>query len=487
MRSYIARTDAASPAKTKRPRYDFLGIPEHVSSSSSEGEPMSSNSTLSTGLDYTTSALRFHALANRFDSSANAVACEGEVISDMIVSIGSHFRRYNQLVANIHSTFHELSRLCMERSGESKQGISDTTTHYLVEPLCPDPRYSSQPSALPRPPQSAISPCQPNAPGKPRQVYRPHTGAKSGKPAGSLSAKRPLSDFNFFCRDARKLVVEAHPEYTKEQDIAVLSRPSPLSKPVASGFSDGTAKPNGEAGTTGSANYKCHTAAAPLKAGLFAKYTSTSASDQVKQTIWRCVTADVGALSPLLPAGQVPAEGSSALPSDSLSNAHQHCRQFSAASNNALNAILNGGLGPETPEDADEPDEIDEPLAHSLLRVHSQTEQAAYKPSSQEGSPVSSSTEVGCSVDSSAQSHIGGNDSSIEYKNKEQEAMDAPLIGQRVAQGAAADQQAPKFCGQPDHQGGNTDAINHATTSLTALASSSSSSDSLSDQDANSL
>ncbi|KAJ2367844.1 high mobility group, partial [Coemansia sp. RSA 2607] len=38
------------------------------------------------------------------------------------------------------------------------------------------------------------------------------------------AAKRPLSDFNFFCRDARKLVVEAHPEYTKEQVNKELGR-----------------------------------------------------------------------------------------------------------------------------------------------------------------------------------------------------------------------------------------------------------------------
>ncbi|KAI7833046.1 high mobility group box domain-containing protein, partial [Kickxella alabastrina] len=43
------------------------------------------------------------------------------------------------------------------------------------------------------------------------------------KPAASAT-KRPLSDFNFFCRDARKLVVEAHPEYTKEQVNKELGR-----------------------------------------------------------------------------------------------------------------------------------------------------------------------------------------------------------------------------------------------------------------------
>ncbi|KAJ1943689.1 high mobility group [Linderina macrospora] len=64
-----------------------------------------------------------------------------------------------------------------------------------------------------------------SAPSSPSIFHNtPPTTAHVAKPAITLSAKRPLSDFNFFCRDARKLVVEAHPEYTKEQVNKELGR-----------------------------------------------------------------------------------------------------------------------------------------------------------------------------------------------------------------------------------------------------------------------
>ncbi|KAJ1676016.1 hypothetical protein EV182_000085 [Spiromyces aspiralis] len=42
--------------------------------------------------------------------------------------------------------------------------------------------------------------------------------------ASQPTVKRPLSDFNFFCRDARKLIVETSPNYTKEEVNRELGR-----------------------------------------------------------------------------------------------------------------------------------------------------------------------------------------------------------------------------------------------------------------------
>ncbi|KAJ2867083.1 hypothetical protein GGH94_001062 [Coemansia aciculifera] len=55
-------------------------------------------------------------------------------------------------------------------------------------------------------------------------IAHPSKVAKSSKSARAAAAKRPLSDFNYFCRDARKLIVESHRDYTKEQVNRELGR-----------------------------------------------------------------------------------------------------------------------------------------------------------------------------------------------------------------------------------------------------------------------
>ncbi|KAJ1966476.1 high mobility group [Dipsacomyces acuminosporus] len=381
MKPFMAHSDSASAPKPQQARHEYIGIPEQVSSSSSEGGPVRTSSTLSTSPDYSTSALRFHALASRFDSSANAMACEGEVIADMIAGIGCHFRRYSQLVAGIHSTFQGLSRLCMEKQNEARQCIADTATHYMVEPVRSDSRYSSKPPSgiLSRRNTSAIQPFSPSTPALPaRQIYRAKLGAKTRKAAGTSLAKRPLSDFNFFCRDARRLVVEAHPEYTKElvnkelgriwsvldrdsrqyyrsmyiqdklrytRDAAALSHSSAMPKPPPKGHPDGVKNTSGEAEATNST--------APTTQLLVTGLTDTR--DQVKQTIWRCATSEVHSL-PLL------------LPTDGVHKESRGTHHFATASSKTMDAPGSG--------------EVDEqPLAHAFLNAHTQPEQASCKPS----------------------------------------------------------------------------------------------------------
>ncbi|ORX68669.1 hypothetical protein DL89DRAFT_323550 [Linderina pennispora] len=339
MKSFLTHTNGGSStgAKSKRPRFEFLGIAEHTSSSSSDGDILGADGTYSSTMDYSKSSLRLHALINRLDSSINTMMCEGEVMSDMFVNIGSHFRRYNQLISNTLSTLKEITQVCAERGidATAHKRYGDAPHGYMVEPMCHEPRSvatasTNMPSSLPLGSHQAPPPPPPppmvshamvplmnratphGAPSSPPRFHSalPST-ASMGKPAITLSAKRPLSDFNFFCRDARKLVVEAHPEYTKEQVNKELGRIwSVLDK-----------------------NSRQH-------------YRSMYIQDKLRYK------QDVATLS-----GSAKRDASGNKKIKSAGNAN-------AADCNAPDRVCD--------QDTDETDDIDEPLAHTLLRSKSQ-------------------------------------------------------------------------------------------------------------------
>ncbi|KAJ1848569.1 high mobility group [Coemansia sp. RSA 2708] len=237
----------------------------------------------------------------------SALIRESEAIAAMAYRIGQHFRRYTQLLAEIREPHPSLGA-----DSEAASVLLDTGHCFG------GPKHPGQPGAL---------------------GANAHGLLAEAKPAG----KRPLSDFNFFCRDARKLVVEVHPEYTKEQVNkelgriwAMLDRQSRqyyrslyvqdklrYSQDVASLATPPELRPVDAAAA----------AAPPLMNPLNAR--RLSAGDEARQTIWRCITAP--------------------------------------ASSNTIQSILNKALSPEASDRADESEDLDEPLASVLLRGHAQT------------------------------------------------------------------------------------------------------------------
>ncbi|KAI9474682.1 hypothetical protein LPJ78_003383 [Coemansia sp. RSA 989] len=103
------------------------------------------------------------------------------------------------------------------------------------------------------------------------------------------AAKRPLSDFNFFCRDARKLVVEAHPDFTKEQVNRELGRIwSMLDNQLRQYYrslhlQDKQRYTHAQAGISSTALHP----AVPMVLDT----SALRAAAQARQIIWRCITS----------------------------------------------------------------------------------------------------------------------------------------------------------------------------------------------------
>ncbi|KAJ1820585.1 high mobility group [Coemansia sp. RSA 2599] len=216
------------------------------------------------------------------------------------------------------------------------------------------------------------------------------------------AAKRPLSDFNFFCRDARKLVVEAHPEYTKEQVNKELGRiwsmldhnsrqhyrvmyvqdKQRYSKDVAAQSSVASStlfKPNGQ--TTYSSS--------PIGAGTSNSHNGGSSSARVRNIIWRCAT-ERSCVSTEGPS-QMAARSSMEFVVSSSSNniddngavlnnassgfllqrhpANQQVRHPSPMyRSNTIKSILNDSSDYGGAKETTESDDVDEPLARALAR-----------------------------------------------------------------------------------------------------------------------
>ncbi|KAJ1664604.1 high mobility group [Coemansia sp. RSA 1813] len=379
--------EAKHPCRQNRSCFGRDGCLGHTSNtSSSDEEPSSTNSTLASGIDTCAYPDALTMLTDHFDTSTNSIVCEGEAIADLILSLSSHFRRYNQLFVGMQSTLHELAKRCSERSRESEQRPLD------MQLLTSDPNRTTK--------QSSVCGLTQALPGLAKQTT-PYSfpGHKNKRTVVTApAAKRPLSDFNFFCRDARKLVVEAHPEYTKEQVNKELGR-------IWSSLDGGSRqhyrqmyvqdkqrysqdvsalaeKSRCAIGSTGMAGNVQPMEATGGGAIATSRVHGPGANDRTRHTIWKYTTAHATA------AGGTTVHGLSIDPEpvpelkngmggkdiNSLSGAHTEyssrensrsrgCRK-SRKPGNTLQSILNAS--PSTQSTVDDPEDVDEPLAHTL-------------------------------------------------------------------------------------------------------------------------
>ncbi|KAJ2451050.1 hypothetical protein EV183_003868 [Coemansia sp. RSA 2336] len=107
--------------------------------------------------------------------------------------------------------------------------------------------------------------------------------------AKPTAAKRPLSDFNFFCRDARKLVVEAHPAFTKEEVNRELGRIWAVLDTQSRQYYRSLHLQDKQRYTHAQAGIS---STALLSAVPMALDTSAlRAAAQTRRTVWRCITA----------------------------------------------------------------------------------------------------------------------------------------------------------------------------------------------------
>ncbi|KAJ2824384.1 high mobility group [Coemansia erecta] len=266
------------------------------------------------------------------EPAINALVREGEAIAAMAYRIGQHFQRYTQLLADLQ-----------QPPAGTRQHIHGAGSDTTLAPS--DPGHCCD-----RLPPLAHSGTQ-NA--------GTHALFADAKPA----TKRPLSDFNFFCRDARKLVVEVHPEYTKEQVNKELGRIwsmldgqsrqyyRSLYVQDKQRYSQDVASLAHKPGSPSQAqkqsrvmhlnNSTTMLAATGQPGGTLLETHRFSASDDARQTIWRCITAP--------------------------------------PSSNTIQSILNDTLSPEASERTEESEDMDEPLASVVLRDHALTMRAGIR------------------------------------------------------------------------------------------------------------
>ncbi|KAJ1800982.1 high mobility group [Coemansia sp. RSA 2399] len=325
----------------------------HISNTpSSDEEPSSTNSTLtSSGNDIYVYPDTLVMLADNLDMSTNSIVCEGEAIADLVLSLGSHFRRYNQLFVGMQTMLHDLAKKCSERSREGEQRAPNT--QLFANRL----HHTSR--------QGVCGPAQALSGLAKQSTPYSFPGHKNKKAATTApTAKRPLSDFNFFCRDARKLVVEAHPEYTKEQVNKELGRIWSLLDSVSrqhyrqmyiqdkqrysQDVSALTEKPKsilvGDVQATDRVSGPCGLLGANYKAG---------------QTIWRYST-EHGATAGGMAAGlSISTEPELELNSGMVGNG------ATGRPGNTLQSILNAS--PSTSDTVNDPEDADEPLSRTLL------------------------------------------------------------------------------------------------------------------------
>ncbi|KAJ1648064.1 hypothetical protein LPJ64_000600 [Coemansia asiatica] len=236
--------------------------------------------------------------------------------------------------------------------------------------------------------------------------------AKEQKPAAGKAprpksfnptAKRPLSDFNFFCRDARKLVVEAHPEYTKEQVNKELGRIwSMLDRNSRQHYrvmyvQDKQRYSNDVAAQSDVSNiglFRSSSQAAypnTISAGIARSSnnnSSSSTSARVRNIIWKCATEHNCTTSDS-PGEQMDIKSSVALVG-SETNGSTRSRLLSASQpgfvlqscpasqqpyspipmyrSNTIKSILNDCCDSNSAKETSESDDVDEPLARALAR-----------------------------------------------------------------------------------------------------------------------
>ncbi|KAJ2848585.1 hypothetical protein IWW36_003216 [Coemansia brasiliensis] len=107
------------------------------------------------------------------------------------------------------------------------------------------------------------------------------------------AAKRPLSDFNFFCRDARKLVVDAHPDFTKEQVNRELGRIWSILDMQSRQYYRNLHVQDKQRYTQTQAGIPAHSIVVHRAMPTILDTSALRAASQARQTVWRCITASV--------------------------------------------------------------------------------------------------------------------------------------------------------------------------------------------------
>ncbi|KAJ1879823.1 high mobility group [Coemansia sp. RSA 1722] len=386
----------------------FYGSQTQIDKSRSHGlsdeEPtadVSTSSTVSVDGERPVPSAQIYALVSRLSSSANAMVKEAEALSSLISGINPRIHSYNHMLAGMRSMVQELSDICPEpertESGVvNANGISEN----LVCLQSPQRRPILQIDAKcqnARTDTASDARMSEQSSGAQSLKYLAMPGIKTPRPKQfNPAAKRPLSDFNFFCRDARKLVVEAHPEYTKEQVNKELGRiwsmldrnsrqhyrvmyvqdKQRYSKDVAA-QSDVSDKSSFKPGGSG---------LAMANGGGLA--TTNNSSARVRGIIWKCATEHscVSVDKPRLPGirtslefvgGNSGASGGNGGPTNGVrtgfllqSNlaSQQVCGPSPIYRSNTINSILNDSCDSGAIKEACESDDVDEPLARALAR-----------------------------------------------------------------------------------------------------------------------
>ncbi|KAJ2550821.1 high mobility group [Coemansia sp. RSA 1933] len=289
-------------------------------------------------------------LTDQFDMSSNSAVCEGEAIADLVLSLSTHFRRYNQLFVGMQSTIHELAKRCSERGRESEQRQSDT-------PLIANGMHHTN---------------KRNVCGVAKQATPYSLPSHRNKRAGTSTApaaKRPLSDFNFFCRDARKLVVEAHPEYTKEQVNKELGRIwSSLDSSSRQHYRQMYVQDKQRYSQDVSAlaeRTKCGIGPTSLAGAVQTTGSAhvLGANSQARQTIWQHASAHNTLTGGMAPGSSIDAE----LKTEPKAEAKSRIEGSVGVKgrSGSLQSILN--CSPSTLGTVDDPEDADEPLVHTLF------------------------------------------------------------------------------------------------------------------------
>ncbi|KAJ2510696.1 high mobility group [Coemansia sp. RSA 1939] len=294
---------------------------------SSDEEPSSTNSTLTHSIDTCVYSSTPEMVADGFHTTIGSIASEGEAIAVLVARLGTHVRRYNQILVGMHSSLRELAKKCAEYDHERVKQSS--VNSYAPDGVRRTKKYSVGRAAWALPDQARQT-----AP------YAQPSHKRKRAAIAVATAKRPLSDFNFFCRDARKLVVEAHPEFTKEQVNKELGR-------IWSSL-DGVSRQH---------------------------YRQMYIQDKVRYS--RDMTALAARSSNASRTTQTPSAGGAVRNSTSIDYREAEEQQYpdthtkNERLGNALQRILNSSASPSTLGVMDDPEDIDEPLAHTLLRpVH---------------------------------------------------------------------------------------------------------------------
>ncbi|KAJ2726825.1 high mobility group [Coemansia sp. Benny D115] len=413
---------------------------------------------------------KLRGLAARLESLASSMTRDVESVFSMLVTMDARFRSCSNILSDIRSTVGELAHICTQ-SADGDEKPEAQSPRCLEKPVCPaftladtKDRTSdvpvgalhhhhafSQPSTLQPVHQfrAMAKGAHANTKQAPVSAGAATTAPVGGNGAAASAAKRPLSDFNFFCRDARKLVVEAHPEYTKEQVNKELGRIWSLLDRASRQYYrdmyvrdkqryslDIAAKARAKMGAHANveSSIGTHSSARPQElplpsvhsirhstphkactahgaASADSSRTDTLSSIRIKHTIWRFITMDrantgvnsspgkpsssiaqpAAAAAPLL---AVPSVYSAASLAGRLSNpslpplqrpachkrtsfaagaqpwqAKRYCPSETGLASNAVKNLLNDPADASRfSAKANEAEDVDEPLANSLLR-----------------------------------------------------------------------------------------------------------------------